>query len=67
MTTSQDLLNLVSALNLATQMGYIDRNHARGIFMKALDESDFNTPKPQKKDKSEFDKGGDLNGAIEKG
>ena len=48
MTTSQDLLNIVSSLNIAVTMNFIERNHAKMVFTKALDDSGFNTPRPER-------------------
>lgn len=64
-TTSQDLLNLISALNAAVTTNFLSYNHAKGIFLKALDESGFNTEKPQKIQTVQIE-GGDVNDTIKK-
>ena len=44
--TSQDLVNLTTALATAVQVGILQRQHAEGVLKKALDLSGFNTEKP---------------------
>ena len=46
-----DLLNLITSLGTAVNLGLMSREHAKNVWMKALDSSGYNTEKPETKKK----------------